>query len=315
MRVVTPSRRRGILFNAIAVLVLLQVTWWTVVFLGDVERIRQLRLAIQGAAQGEIESEAFHRRFMFISESLTFAILSCIGLYLLARALKTEARALASERKLLEILSHETKTPLTALKLRLESIREKHPALERELGLSLNEVQRLSSTLEKALSLNRMERRAFRFEPVNLVDVVNEVLRRLEPLLKSRRVNVVTRLDTEALVNGEPYGLQSSFQTLIENAILYNQSDAKEVAVEMKRQGSRVRVRISDNGPGISEGERDKIFERLYRGESARGIPGTGLGLTIARSIVEAHHGVLSLMSTVGPGSHFEMELPLWQPS
>jgi signal transduction histidine kinase len=253
---------------------------------------------------------------MFLSEAFFFAVLTCVGFFLLYRALRVQQRVLESERSFIEIVSHESKTPLTALKLRLESVRERwgeDAGLRRELELSLAEVRRLASVFENTLGLNRIERHAMRFEALPLAEVAREVLRRLDPLLRERGVAVRLALDDEAVVEGDPFGLRNSVQSLIENAILYNQREAgRTLDVAIAQRGHRVVLSVGDNGPGIDPAERDRIFERFYRGRNRSGVAGTGLGLYLARSVVEAHQGVLRLCAEPGPGSRFEIELPAW---
>jgi len=122
-----------LLFSAIATMVIVQVVWWTVVFLNQVTTIAELKKARQPAGVAserliEIANELFHSRIMFLSESFSFVLLTCFGLYLLYRALGIEERSRATQKHFVDILSHESKTPLTALKLRLESLIERPEA-------------------------------------------------------------------------------------------------------------------------------------------------------------------------------------------
>ncbi len=311
------------LFGVAAVLIIAQVLWWAAVFVRDVNTISELRFenSLLKAKIGEapeseasIERSAFHRRLMFLSESVFFEFVACLGLYLLYRSLKEQEKSREIQRNFIETVTHESKTPLTALKLRLESISEKQsdPILTTELEASLEEVRRLSSIFEKTLNLNRLERYEYRFEKVVLSDIIQEVVRRLEPFLKSRQVDLKVDLDPEVWVKGDSDGLQNSVQSLLENAVLYNDKGEKQVTLELKREDSEARLRISDNGPGISEIDGERIFEKFYRGKSGRRVPGTGLGLYLAKCIVEAHRGVLRLIESKS-GTRFEIRLPTIQ--
>jgi two-component system, OmpR family, phosphate regulon sensor histidine kinase PhoR len=319
------SQRRWVkVFVAVALMVLAQVIWWTTVFIQNVNTVSLLReqnselsAKLSGKESGPshqtIERDAFHRRLMFVSESISFVFLTCLGFYLLFHALRTEERTREGQRNFVEIVSHESKTPLTALKLRLESVLEKRPedlTLKSDLGLCLDEVRRLTSLFEKALNLNRFERQAFQFETLYLADIVQEVTHRLDPLFKSRAVNLRLDLDPDAVVRGDAYGLQNSLQSLLENAVLYNdRPDQKEVQLSVRQRSPRVILEISDNGPGIDPKDSDRIFERFYRGSTGQRVSGTGLGLYLAKTIVEAHQGVLRLVFKEA-GTHFEIDLP-----
>lgn len=308
------TRRWVRIFAAIHVLVLLQVAWWTWVFLQDVSTLEQLRLenlAVHpNLTEIEIRSEAFHRRVMFVSESVFFALLTCVGFYLLYRALRSEERSREIQRNFIEIVTHESKTPLTALKLRLESALEKDSASARDLTLALEEVRRLAGVFDKTMSLNRMEREVLNQEVLSLADVVKQVNRRLEPFFRARGVEVTLELDSEALVRGDDHSLQNSVQSLLENAVLYNQASEKRVVVKVARQGQHVVLSVADNGPGIPAADRAQLFERFYRGQTGKGIPGTGLGLYLAKRIVEAHHGVIRVADNVKSGATFLLQFP-----
>lgn len=309
-----------LLFSAVALLVLIQVCWWATVFVqevGVVETLRSENLALregpgQEAERRAIAAEARRRRIMFLSESAFFLALTGVGHFLLFRALAAEARSREIQKNFIEIVTHESKTPLTALKLRLEAARESATAesVHRDLGLALDEVRRLTSIFDKAMSLNRLERHAFTFERLYPADIVREVVRRLEPFLRERQVAMALELDAELVVRADPFGLQSTVQSLIENAVLYNPGTPRRVAIEVRGQGPCAVIAVVDNGPGVAEKDRPHLFERFYRAKSGGRVPGTGLGLYIARTVVEAHQGVIRLVDAAGVGARFEIELP-----
>lgn len=301
------------LFGAIAILILAQVGWWTTLFLNDVDLIANLRR--ENRQEEElIRRESFHRRLMFASESITFAGLVCVGLFLLYRALGSERHSRLIQRNFIETVSHESKTPLTALKLLLESAEEKWPAdkeSRQDLESAKAQVRRLSALMEKALYLNRLERDVFRFEPLLLSDAVNEVLKRIDPLLKEKKIAVHSFLENDMWVKADIFALQTSIQSLIENAAIYNQASEKRIWIRAWMENDKAVLDIVDNGTGIPEADRPFIFDRFYRGSGNSRIPGTGLGLYLARKIVEAHHGILRVLAPEkGLGARFEIRLP-----
>ncbi len=315
------------LFVAVAVLLIAQVGWWMFVFLDDVDVIARLKteslhLRAKVSAVNFVSEEqkiahsAARRRLMFLSEGITFAGLSCFGIYLLYRAFHVEAKAREIERNFIEVVTHESKTPLTAMKLRLESLATKIGKDEgpsRELKLALEEVRRLSSIFDKAMSLNRLEREALSFEVISVAEAVRQVLRRMEPLLTSRQIECQIQMDDEACVRGDLFALINVVQSLLENAVFYNDSPQRRLGVSVAREHGRVVVRVSDNGPGIDEQDRPRIFERFYRGKHGHGtsgVSGTGLGLYLARTLVHAHNGSLTLTKGRAEGSEFIIELP-----
>lgn len=315
------QKRWAKLFIAVSVLMLTQVAWWLDVFSRNVNTIAELRKENATLQQtinnpGVIESiQIFtaRKKLMFYSETFVFGALTALGLYLLFRALRLQERARELQKQFIETVSHESKTPLTALKLRLESILEKsenQPELLREVSLSLEEVRRLASVFEKTLNLNRMENIGFRFESVSFSDLTQEVIRRMDPLFRQKKVNVSASISQDIWVNGDLFALQNLVQSLLENAVLYNDKAVREVGIDLRESLEGVSLKISDNGPGISEVEQSKVFDKFFRGKSSRRVPGTGLGLYLVKHTVDLHQGKIELKRSSESGSEFEILLP-----
>lgn len=308
------GRRSALLFLIILIILLAQVTWWMILFLREVDQSRLLKLQQYGISQSEaIESEAFHQRIMFVSESVFFCMVMMVGLYLLGRALRQERLLREAQRNFVEILSHESKTPLTALKLRIDSLlgdKTMEGEARESLIVAESEVRRLSSVFEKVLNLNRLESQAMHFELVSVKEVIDEVLNHLNTLIQAHQVSVSVTAESEVLVKGDVYCLKNAIQNLVENAILYNRSVQKQVAVTLKAEGGFAVLTVQDNGPGIEEFDSRLLFTRYFRGKQKAKISGTGLGLFLSRLIVEAHRGVIRLVKS-SDGAIFEVRLPL----
>jgi len=116
------------------------------------------------------------------------------------------------------------------------------------------------------------------------------------------------------LIEGHEEALSRAVLILLENAVQYSPPDRVELHVLMRREGDHVLLDVVDHGDGISPSEQALVFDRFYRGASAqeRSIPGAGLGLSVARYIIQAHHGTLTLQSTLRKGSTFTVRLPLF---
>lgn len=313
-------------FILVAVLVLAQISWWVYVFVHEVEdsaaahRLNaQLESGISAAERSSrlraIDRDFRRRENMFLSESTFFAVITCVGLGLLFRALRAERRAQEQEKSFIEIVTHESKTPLTALKLRLESIVEnwsgRDPELRRELESARSEVFRLSQVVEKTVNLNRLEREGLTLQSVCLTDLIRETLKGLELFLRSKDVALSLDIEEEVWIYADASSIATSIQNLVENAVVYNDAERKMVNVRLTVDKNGVCVRIADNGPGVPEQERADIFERFHRGRAGKRVPGMGLGLYLARSVVSAHGGTLNLASQLTRGTAFEMHLPI----
>lgn len=307
-------------------LLVTQVVWWVTNFLGDINLVTRLKTQNYELLsrtetpppehwKARLENEAFHRRVMFLSESAFFVFLTCVGLCLLFHFLRNEQRLREIQKNFIGIVTHESKTPLTALKLRLESIHDKSDSdrtLKCQVRLCLDEVRRLVSCFEKAMAFNRFERGAFTFELVPIAEILRETAHRMEPFLKARSASLALELGKDAMVRVDAHALQNSLQNLIENSVLYNDTEPKKVSISLRSTPLRVSVAISDNGPGIDPEDAPHIFEQFYRGRGARRVPGTGLGLYLANKVIELHHGTLRLLGPVeqGKGTHLLIELP-----
>jgi signal transduction histidine kinase len=262
----------------------------------------------------EVTDWAFHRRLMVSSEAVFFVFLTLLGLYILFRALRFEERSKEQQKSFIDIISHESKTPLTALKLRLESIVEENPShalLINELELALVEVRRLASVFDKALNLNRSESNQIRVEHVSLKEIIENTLFRMEPFFKKNGVVLESMLSQDSWVKGDPSSLQSAFQNLLENAVLYNDKPIKQIQIECRSNKNTVLLHIKDNGPGISKENQSHLFQRFYRGETGRKVAGTGLGLYLTKKAIQAHQGAVRLLEDgLIQGAVFEISLP-----
>jgi len=228
------------------------------------------------------------------------------------------ARLRESERlksELVSIVSHEIRTPLasilgfTSVLLQREVDRDDQKRFLEIIGV---EARRLTSLLDDFLDVQRLEE-----APVDVkhgeVDV-SALLRTQMALFsaESEKHRLDLRLpDEPLLVQGDAGRLAQVFSNLISNAIKYS-PDGGPVEVEGEQQDGVVRINVRDAGFGIPEDVRDRIFTKFFRGAAAAsGIAGSGLGLALARSVVEAHGGSIAFESTVGEGTTFSVELPV----
>jgi two-component system sensor histidine kinase TctE len=317
----TPAPRTGLAWRVIlglaAALVFAQLAWWATLFVGEVDKVVALRSQLEGSAPAAPRvAEAQRRRTMIVSETLFFAAMMAAVFSLLYRALRREEHARESQRNFLEIVTHESKTPITALKLRLEealtSPAATEPGLQRELTLAIEEVQRLASIVDKALSLHRLEREPLVPELVDVEPLLRSLAQRLEPLCRKYGVALSVRVEASPSVFADPTGLRNAMQALVENAILHGEAEQRRVEVVLGRDGGNAFLTVRDNGPGIDENDRKQLFQRFYRGRPGGRVPGTGLGLYLARAVVEAHGGSVRWvgLGLDGAGAEFRLSLP-----
>ena len=214
--------------------------------------------------------------------------------------------------------SHELRTPLTALRSVGEvGLREQlDQAAHRDvIGSMLEEADRLASLIDNLLMLTRADsgRIILNPEPVNLGELVNDVVDCLGVLAEEKRqdLSVEVEQDVEALVDRPT--LRQALINLLDNAIKYTETGGKIKLRTAKTPDDRAMVEIIDNGPGIAGEHCDAIFDRFYRIEPERSSEtgGAGLGLAIARHMVEINGGRVELQSKMGQGSTFRIVLPV----
>jgi signal transduction histidine kinase len=132
---------------------------------------------------------------------------------------------------------------------------------------------------------------------------------RVTPRAAERGVRIATRVAPGIIVADRDAGLERVFDNLLDNALRYAPAGSA-IEIEAAISGPMARVAVVDHGPGVPSGERTRVFERFHRSPGAAG-PGAGLGLSIARSIVEGHGGHMDLAETPGGGATFIVELPV----
>lgn len=231
------------------------------------------------------------------------------------RAEETTSRAEAARESqqfkstLIDALAHEFKTPLTSLKAAASAILSNgvsQPVHQKELLSVIDqEAERLNALVNEALHIARVEAGniILRRKPCAVREMIEQVLARMEIQLEGRRVELSVCDDVPAVPVDEGL-IQLAIKQLIDNAIKYSASDTP-LRIRATASGSLISIRLRNEGIGIPEEERSKVFERFYRGQKSRNlVTGSGMGLAIAREIIRAHGGDLRLESKNGNGDH-----------
>ncbi len=217
---------------------------------------------------------------------------------------------------LLDALAHEFKTPLTSIKAATSSMLSagvSRPEEQREfLTIIDQEAERLTTLVSEAIHLARIEAGQLQFQrqPRHIRQVVEATLRKVAPLLEDREIRFSLAADLPEVSVDEELA-QLALRQLIDNAVKYS-PPATPITFSAEREGGLLVLRVHNVGLGIPEEERDKIFEKFYRGARDRQHgTGSGLGLAIAREILHVHGGALSVESNPGRGVEFIASFPL----
>lgn len=220
------------------------------------------------------------------------------------------ARIDERRRRFLADISHELKSPLTALRGHLERLLPGAP--QGPLHIAYEEVDRLFLLIEDLLELAKMDATDFRLKKDEevLQRLASRAAERFHIALENRRITLTTALSPEPVrrvVDGRR--IEQVLANLIQNAI-HSMPDGGSLALSVREEGGRAILEVEDTGPGIPEEERGRVFERFYSGEGGTG-GGTGLGLSIVKRLVDAHGGQVYLAARrEGGGTRAVIELP-----
>ncbi len=233
-----------------------------------------------------------------------------------------EAREAVRVRdEFLSIASHELRTPLTPLSLQTDALsrmvvatfKDGHARSEllRRLATCRRQVDRMTRLVLNLLDVSRLRagRLDLQVEECDLCDLASDITARFQDDLSRSGRRIELRLDGPVVGRWDRPRLDQVLTNLVSNAVRYGGKEP--IAVSLSRTASEAIVTVEDRGAGIDARDLPRIFERFERGESSRSHGGLGLGLYIARRIVEAHGGRLSATSTPGEGSTFRVDLPL----
>lgn len=218
---------------------------------------------------------------------------------------------LAAQREFVANASHQLRTPLTGLRLRLESAAAKadNPELERELAAAEQEVERLARLLNTLLMLAREGQTPATGRLVSLGLAAKHADERWEARAEQRGQLLKLVQSEDVVVHASEEDLAIVLDNLIENALHYSPEGAA-VTIEFGRDGEQAYLAVLDEGPGLAEGEEDALFERFARGSAGGGASGTGLGLAIVQTLAQRWGGRASLGNRPGGGARAEVRLP-----
>jgi signal transduction histidine kinase len=308
--------------------------WWGILLLrkneqAHVAQVNELayRMAVQRGSNNEQAfrnteiyqqlTKDFDRGQQMIIGEAVILVLSLIGgLFMLFRSLRKEISAAQQQRNFLLSITHELKSPLAGIRLILETFqkrRELKPEIQEKLSTNaLAETDRLTALVNDLLLSAKLENvYDINEETLDLGEVIHEAAERVAMKYKTASLHVDIAPDV-GMVNGDRLGLTSVAVNLLENAAKYSQPNPV-IHTSLQRGGARELIwEVSDNGMGIPDREKRRVFTKFYRvgNEDTRTTKGTGLGLFIVKQLVEKHGGQLELLDNEPQGTTFRIFLP-----
>ncbi len=283
----------------------------------DVEQNSPFFQELEDLRQAQIDEINGNLRRNLIYFNLLILFLSTVASYFFARwTLRPIEESMEAQSRFTADASHELRTPLTAMRSEIEVyLRDKNLNLTKSKELlqsNLDEIAKLESLSSALLKLARHEQEnGNNYTKLNISDLIVEAYEKVEGLALAKNIKFKNDL-IQKKVKGDKQSLIELFVILLDNAIKYSPKN-KEIKIKIEKVDHSVSVKIQDYGMGIKHSDLPHIFNRFYRADQSRNkekADGYGLGLSIAKKIVEIHHGKISVKSKPGEGSEFEVKLP-----
>lgn len=255
---------------------------------------------------------------MFAYEGPFFVMVVLCGLWIIARSLRSERELKRQQQNFLSAISHEFKTPMSTLRLLIETalMRNLGPEKQRDYLKRMEaELERLEHTSEQVLASARLEQSKMPaiLEPYELNSLVQGIIAKARTGLEARGASLSIDYCPDALpVSVEANAFALILNNLLDNAVKYSPDLEKPINLRLEQKADLVLIHIEDQGLGIDEKERKRIFERFYRvgSELTRKSKGVGLGLHLVKTLTEAMNGWVKVEANTPKGSRFTLVLP-----
>ena len=304
------------LFAALAGYIAAQFIWWAVLLLrrdAEIDKLRSLLGTYTG--EGVVVMDPSRRLLMVVGEAGVFLLLLFLFLLFMYRAVRRELRAASAQRNFLLAVTHELRTPIAAIKLQLQTLARPELAPDQRESLragATDEADRLALLTDKVLLATSAEEGSIplRTQELDVMEEMRSVADRARVNTARQHVVVLNGPD-ELITRSDAHALRSVAENLIENATKYAPSGTT-ITIEVKAGVNGWRLLVMDEGPGVAEEERERIFERFYRAgsEETRTAKGTGLGLYIVQRLVQRLGGAVEVRGRRPHGAIFAASFP-----
>ena len=259
------------------------------------------------------------QRYFYLTALFLVLFVTLFGAYFLWRDVGRELQMAEMRSQFIASVSHELKTPLTAIRIFAETLRLGRPADSKAkadyLETIVNESHRLTRLLNNVLDFSKIEKgkRTYHKEYTPLSETVENSVQAIQYLVKQQNFNLNVQIQHELPdIKVDRDAISQAILNLLSNAIKFS-SESREIELRVQKKDDLAVIEVSDQGIGIELSQQKRIFEKFYRvpSKESERIPGTGLGLALVFHTVKAHGGHVELQSLIGKGSTFSIYLPL----
>lgn len=267
----------------------------------------------------QLEQSRADIRLRLLEFNVVIFVLGGVASYFLAKkTLQPIQESMRMQSQFTADASHELRTPLTALKTELEvALRDPKLAaseMKELLKSNLEEVSKLVTLSNSLLKVAQHQEREPEFKQVSSVEIIDRAVKLLSKAAEQKKMSLETKADPFSF-SADPDLLQEVLVILIDNALKYG-TGGQPIMITASQESRQALIRITNHGAGIKEKDLPFVFDRFYRADHSRSksvVDGYGLGLYLAKQIVQAHGGTISVTSKVDERTTFTVQLPLQQ--
>jgi len=259
-----------------------------------------------------INDEHKRKTGQYISEGITFVLVTLIGAVFVYRSVRKQFLLGKQQQNFMMAVTHELKTPIAIITLSIETLQKRKLDEEKQqrlLTTTLQETERLNDLASNILITSQLESGNYspEKESIDLSELADRCASDFSHRFLSRTIN--KNIEENIYINGERLLLQLLINSLLDNALKYSPKE-RPVYLELDKHQNKILLKIIDEGSGISESEKKKVFEKFYRSgdEAIRKTKGTGLGLYLCKRIAESHKAKIKVVNNLPAGSIFIVE-------
>lgn len=318
---------KRVLIYVLSGYVLIQFVWWAYMLVDLNSEAYHLRLELlttseMPAPEAQIQKTALdaklsQRVWMVLGEGAVFVFILVLGFRALQRSISRELELSAQQKNFLLSVTHELKSPLAAIKLQLQTLAGRSLSDEKRHQIyvrALADTERLQGLVENLLLVNRVEAGKFPLEMkrTDISELTQQLIKRHFASELEKGIFTIA-FEAGLWIACDHQAMESIVINLIENAQKYAVSS--NIDVRIGKQGHSILLSVADQGPGIPDIEKERVFQRFFRlgNEDTRSTKGTGIGLYLVRQLVEMQHGTIHVKDNVPKGTSFEVRLPAQQ--
>jgi two-component system, OmpR family, sensor histidine kinase CiaH len=315
-------RRATILYWTLLIYIVAALVWWFITLEKQNDNMKELKIAQLTAAIDPVSTPVLYNQELsginkehkknkakYIGEGSIFLLLICVAAAFLYHYVRRQFYVQQQQQNFMMAVTHELKTPISVLTLNLETIRKYSLDAEKQkklIDVMLKETSRLNFLTNNILIASQLEGGGYKLakEELDLSDLLRDCLQDFRARFPGRVFK--SEIQQNADVQGDALLLQMMINNLLENAVKYSPKDTS-VTATLKKEGDALLLVVIDEGQGIPDEEKKKVFNKFYRvgNEATRKTQGTGLGLYLCSKIARDHNADISVTNNIPRGCKF----------